>query len=200
MADNKTKAKGSRKVSKASAAATDLADPSASYAEETSIADDARTMNRYFEELNALYHGAARKLGISSNTFAILYSLLESDDVSTEETGTSSNADSSHLDAGLSQKQLSDRSFIPKQTVNYAVKQLKEQGLVREEPISGRESRIFLTDEGRAAVMDYVFPVMDAERKAIGSFDKKRRALARDLFGSYVEALRQKIDEAGLGI
>ncbi len=43
----------------------------------SSIATDAQTINRLFEQMNELYNAVARKRNLSSNAFSILYSLYE---------------------------------------------------------------------------------------------------------------------------
>lgn len=152
---------------------------------------DARRLNLYFEELNSLYNGISRNLGVSNNTFNILYALLS------EENLTSATGDTAEPQ-GLSQKQIGDMAFIPKQTVNYSVKQLRKQGLVREEPITGRESRLYLTDEGRDLARKCILPVVEAECKAIEAFDEDQRCAALDLFGAYIAELRRTFSETKL--
>lgn len=144
----------------------------------SSVSDDVHALNAYFETINGLYHQVSSSLGISDNAFSILYALYEY--------------------GGLSQRQLGDKAFIPKQTVSYTVKRLREDGLVSEEAISGRESRVTLTEKGHKVAQKSVTRVTEAERQAMQSFDDRDREAAIALFGSYVERLRAAFDDAGL--
>ena len=135
-----------------------------------SVADGIAAINRLFEEMNGLYHAAASRRGLSGNAFSILYALYESD--------------------GLSQRQLSDRAYIPKQTVSYTAKKLREEGLVAEEPVDGRESRLRLTESGRRRVEEDIAPVMEAERAALSAFDEERRRAIVDALDGYVSQLK----------
>ena len=128
--------------------------------------------------MNELYHAAASKRGLSSNAFSILYALYQC--------------------GSLSQKQLSDQAYIPKQTVSYTAKKLREEGLVAEEPIDGRESRLCLTERGRSRVEADVAPVMEAERAALSAFDEERRRAIVDTLGSYVAQLKDSFAAFGL--
>lgn len=135
-----------------------------------SIADEIGAINHLFEEMNELYHAAASKRGLSSNAFSILYALYESD--------------------GLSQKQLSDRAYIPKQTVSYTVKKLREEELIAEEPVDGRESHLRLTERGNTRVEEDIAPVMAAERDALSAFDEEQRRAIVDALEGYVIQLK----------
>lgn len=135
-----------------------------------SIASGIAAINSLFEQMNELYHAAANKRGLSSNAFSILYALYESD--------------------GLSQKQLSDRAYIPKQTVSYTAKKLREEGLIAEKPIDGRESRLRLTESGRTRVEEDVAPVMAAERNALSVFSEEQRDAIVNALESYVAQLK----------
>lgn len=142
------------------------------------IADGISAINRLFEQMNELYHAAASKRGLSSNAFSILYALYQC--------------------GSLSQKQLSDQAYIPKQTVSYTAKKLREEGLVAEEPVDGRENRLRLTECGRSRVEADVAPVMEAERAALSAFDKERRRAIVDALGSYVAQLKDSFVAFGL--
>lgn len=65
------------------------------------------------------------------------------------------------------QKNISERAGIPKQTVNSVVRKLKKEGFVRLE--SGnkdrREKYVFLTDNGRNRAEEIVAPLMEAEEQ-----------------------------------
>lgn len=135
------------------------------------IACEIREINRSFEQMNELYHAAARKRGLSGNAFSILYALYECD--------------------GLSQKQLSDRAYIPKQTVSYTVKKLREDGLIAEEPADGREYRLGLTQRGRTRVEEDIAPVMEAERDALSAYEEEHRRAVIDALEGYVAQLRR---------
>lgn len=140
--------------------------------------EGARAINHLFEQMNELYHAAASKQGLSSSAFSILYSLYECDN--------------------LSQKQLSDRAYIPKQTVSYTVKKLKEKGLVSEEAVDGRESRLSLTQRGAEQVEKDISPVMEAEHAALAALDEKHQRAIVDTLGSYVAELKNAFIESGL--
>ena len=143
-----------------------------------SITHDVQTINRLFEQMNELYNAVARKRNLSSNAFSILYSLYECD--------------------GLSQKQLSDRAYIPKQTVSYTVKKLREEGLVSEVAISGRESKLSLTQKGQEQVEEDIAPVIKAEHDALSAYDEKHRRTVITAFENYLVQLKKSFIASGL--
>lgn len=143
-----------------------------------SVLDEAQAVNRLFERMNELYHAVASNRGLTGNAFSVLYALYECD--------------------GLSQKQISHRAYIPKQTVSYTTKKLREEGLVSEEAIDGRESRLSLTQCGTKRAEKDIAPVMDAERSTLASYSDADRKALIDMFEDYVSRLENSFIESGL--
>ncbi len=134
----------------------------------------ARSMNRFYEEIDELYREAIKKSGLSNSAFDILYALCEQD--------------------GRRLLDLGKASFLSKQTLASSVKRLEEQGLVRTEARSRRYVQVFLTDKGRAAIEASVMPVIGAEMRAIGAMTPEEQALIRELADRYVAILREEFE------
>lgn len=130
-------------------------------------------LDRFYRELDEIYHEASRAAGLSDSAFDILYSLM--------------------LEDGLTQKQLGERGFAPKQTVASAVRRLEDQGLIAPDAGCRRNAPLRLTEAGRAAVEERVRPAYHAERRAIERLAPAERAMLAQLLARYTTALRDEL-------
>lgn len=92
-------------------------------------------LERYYTawgQCHVMYERWARKYGFSSNEILVLYSLH-------------------HADNGCAQKQISEKWFIPKQTINMILKKFAKLGYVELIPDGGdkRSKTVLLTPLGK---------------------------------------------------
>ncbi len=136
-------------------------------------------INGAFDEMDRLYAQAAAKAGLSESAFDILYALSAYGD-------------------GCTQKELCERCWTGKQTVNSSVKRLVAQGVVSLEPGRGRETLVRLTPAGRALVEEKVVPFVQAEAAAIGALDEDEQRTLLHLLSKTTSSLRASLESAGL--
>ncbi len=115
-----------------------------------------REWNNAIRRVDGEYDRIARVAGLSPNAFDILYTLYAEGE-------------------GCSQRELCERCFSNKQTVNSAVHRLAEQGVVSLGRTGSRSSCVELTPQGRRLAEVVVDPVARAELASLES-----RRLARD--------------------
>ncbi|MFC0322708.1 MarR family winged helix-turn-helix transcriptional regulator [Gallibacterium melopsittaci] len=91
-------------------------------------------LGKYVSEADATMEMWIAKLGLSYNSYAVLYSLAAAEN------------------QGLTQKQISEEWFLPKQTVFNICKEFKAKGWIefRESATDKRERMMYLTDVGQA--------------------------------------------------
>ena len=88
-------------------------------------------INQLARQIGGIYHEAALKMGFSDSELWILYALS----VST---------------AGCRQTELCQSTGMTKTTVNSALKKMEEAGVLYRAPGSGRNTLVFLTEQGAA--------------------------------------------------
>lgn len=125
--------------------------------------------NRYYKELERLYQKYIRKIGMSETIFWIFYSIYENE-------------------VPYTQKTLCDDWFYTKQTVNSALKNMEQQGWIylQAAPGNRKNKEIFLTEEGKKLVEQFVLPMAEAERK---TFDRMA-----DKVESYLSMMQKHIN------
>ena len=144
--------------------------------------DDRRAIREFNSAIRAfesLYDTRAHDLGMPAGTFDVLYALYAEGQ-------------------GCSQRVLCDRCYANKQTVNSTVQRLRREGLVRMEPGPGRQTRVFLTDEGQRVAQAAIGPVVDAELAVMGEMSRGGRETFLALLRRYVTSMRERFERMGV--
>lgn len=100
------------------------------------MSSNLREYNRIYKEVNDIYRDAASKFGLSNSVFDILYTICE-------------------VGEGCLQKDVCDATFIPKQTVNSAIRKLEQEGYLTLSNGKGHSKHILLTESGHTFKRDY---------------------------------------------
>ena len=113
--------------------------------------------NDIYKKNNDTYRELARRSGMSECAFWIFYSIKISVD-------------------GITQKEICEMMYEPKQTVNSAIKKLEQQGyLYLEKEENTRSKRVYLTEKGEQIAEKFAIPVISSEIKAFEMMTEKER-------------------------
>lgn len=140
---------------------------------ETHITEELREYNRIYKESNELYHGIAKRKGLSDSAFDILYALYV-------------------LGDGCQQKDICGYSGTSKQTIHSSVRKLEREGILRLEPGPGRGVRVYPTAQGRALMERKIAPVAAAESRAFLCLNEEERQTFLRLARMYTAALQKE--------
>lgn len=137
---------------------------------------EMQRVNYLQSEMNAAYHEAAVKLGMSDSTVQILYAVCNS-------------GDSCLL------SDICKMMGTSKQTINSALRKLEGEGLVYLEFSGGRKKRVRFTDRGRELAEGTVVRLIEAENSILEDWSSEEVEQYLRLSRKYLEALREKIRE-----
>lgn len=143
---------------------------------ENYIEEEMKRFNYLTTEIDAAYHEAAWKLGLSDSAMQILYIICNYGD----------------------QCLLNDitrLSGISKQTINSALRKLEREHIVYLESSIGRKKKVILTDEGKELIKKTVLPLIQIENEIFGSWTKKERDIYLELTQRYLLSFKEKIKE-----
>lgn len=135
-------------------------------------------VNQKLKELNALYHIAAGKSGISDGEVSVWSILL-----------TQGNE--------YSQQDLCSMLSLPKQTVNSLISNLRKKGYVVLEHVPGTRNRkvIRLTQEGLAYGKNRVMWIFEAEERAREGTDPQEVQVCISMLDKYIHKLKKEFAE-----
>lgn len=138
--------------------------------------EEIHQINYLTSEMQALYHRAALKLGISDSVCVVLYSIYDAGEACL----------------------LSDiykKSGISKQTVNSAMRNLETEGMLYLVQHTGRAKRVVLTEKGKAYVKETVARLYEAEVRAFDSWTDDEIQDYITGMERYAECLRIQLEQ-----
>lgn len=125
-------------------------------------------------EINALYHEAAVKMGISDSVQNILYVLCDQG-------------------SRCSQSEIGRLTGISRQTINSAIRKLERDGIVYLEQGRGRNTIVCLTDQGKAFAAQRVVPLLEAEQKIWNEWTPEEQREYLRLTQKYRDGLKRHL-------
>ncbi len=135
-----------------------------------------KELNMIMEGMDALYHEAAKRLGLSDAELCIFYILYERGE-------------------GYAQKDFCSLTGIGKTTINTAVKNMEKNGMLRLEPIDGRSMGVYLTETGRKRMKDTVEQLIQIENQIFDSWTEEEREVILRLNRDFLEKFGSLIQE-----
>lgn len=133
-------------------------------------------INFLSSEIEALYHQASLKFGISDSVSIVLYTVYD--------------AGESCLLSDIYKK-----SGISKQTVNSAIRGLEADDILYLEQYTGRAKRVVLTDKGRNFAKQTVAKIQEAEVRAFDTWSEEEIGTYIHLMEKYVHCFRKQIEK-----
>ncbi len=134
-----------------------------------------QTLNRLYKEADHIYGSLATRFGMTDTELWILYAI-------------------SHTDQAITQNDLCNELFLPRQTVNSAVGKLVNKGLVELKviPKTKNSKEILFTPKGAALLQHTISKMDEAEKNAFLRFTEAERKQYLSLFQRHIENLRNE--------
>ncbi len=135
--------------------------------------------NQLIKEMDDLYRVYAKQCNLSETAFWILYCVREREK------------------EAFTQREICDYWFYKPQTVNSALKNMTEEGLLtlRAEDGNRKNKRIYLTEKGKETVESIVVPLMEAERRALAAIGEQEAEVFLQTMKKHTELFREEIAE-----
>lgn len=136
-------------------------------------------INKIFKEIGELYHEYAKEKKVSDSMLEILYTLrLEKEP--------------------MSQADICDRVFLPRQTINTTIKKLEIEKYIYLKYIESKKKKIiFLTPKGEAFSQQIADDVIEKELNALYCFTKKERETFLALYQKYGQNMEKSFRKKG---
>ena len=123
-------------------------------------------------EINALYHEAAVKMGVSDSVQNILYVICEK--------GTQ-----------CLQSEISKLTGISRQTINSAIRKLEKEDIIYLEQGRGRNTVVCLTEKGQKYAAEKINPLFEIENKIWNEWTEQEQQQYLTLTRKYRDALKK---------
>ena len=127
-------------------------------------------------EVEALYHQASLKLGISDSVSIVLYTVYD-------------------VGERCLLSDIYKKTGISRQTVNSAIRSLETDGILYLEQHTGRSKRIVLTDKGKNIVERTIGKLRLAEIQAFEAWTKEEINTYIHLLEKYADCFRKQVEK-----
>lgn len=131
--------------------------------------------NYVMNEINAIYHDAAMRMGISDSVQSILYVICENGD-------------------RCLQSEIYKQTGISRQTINSAIRKLERDGIVYLEQGQGRNTIVCLTDAGKEAADNKARSIIRIENEIFDEWTEEELRMYQELTERYRDSLKKKLD------
>lgn len=138
--------------------------------------EEMRRLNYLLSEIDAAYHEANQRLGLSDSAMQILYVIC-------------------HHGEECLLSEICRMSGTSKQTINSALRNLEKVDYVRLESLAGRRKRVCLTERGKELAGATALRLIGMENDVFGSWTKQEREQYLALTQRYLTSFRDKVKE-----
>ena len=135
-----------------------------------------KLFNYLWNEIDAAYHEAALKLGLSDSAMIILSAVC-------------ANGDECLL------SEVTSNSGISKQTINSSLRKLEADDIIFLEAVGSRKKKICLTKKGKDFVKNTVFKVIEIENNIYNSWSQEECSFYYDLSRRFLDDFRREISK-----
>ena len=131
--------------------------------------------NYVMNEINAIYHDAAIRMGISDSVQIIFYVICENGD-------------------HCLQREIYKHTGISRQTINSAIRKLEKEGFVYLEQGQGRNTIVHLTDTGKQIADKTARPILQIENEIYDEWTEEELRMYQELTERYRDSLKKKLE------
>lgn len=136
--------------------------------------EQVRRLNCLTNDMDMLYHQAARKLGVSDSVLCVLYVLYEKG-------------------SGCLLADICQESGLHKQTINSALRQLEKEAVLYLAQDKGNAKRVFLTEKGQARISQTAARLYEAECRVFAQWTEEEADTYVRLMKKYICSLEAQI-------
>ena len=138
--------------------------------------EEMRRFNNLLGEIDAAYHEANQRLGLTDSAMQVLYVLCN--------------------DGGESLlSRICGISGASKQTINSALRGLEKAGHIRLETLPGRRKKVCLTEQGEALARRTALRLIGVENAVFGGWTEEERETYLALTQRYLTDFRARMKE-----
>lgn len=135
-----------------------------------------RHINRMLSEISDIYQKLLLTKNVTESVFIVMSSILE-------------------LGEGCSQKDIVERSYINKKTVNSTIKKLQKEDFIELKAGKYPNLHIYLTDKGREYMNENIIPIIKIENEVLDNMSESEFSVLVDTYKKYIDNFRVHVEK-----
>lgn len=140
------------------------------------LSKEIKRLNYLLNEIEAVYHEASLKLGLSDSIMKILYAICDHGE-------------------GCTLQNIIRYTGMSKQTVNSALRKLEHEELIYLELIDAKSKKVYLTKKGKQLTKETAGRILEIEDNIFASWKKEDVKRYLELIEHYLNDLKEAIRE-----
>lgn len=140
------------------------------------VSSQLKRVNLLNSEIDAVYHEATLKMGLTDSAMTILYTICL-------------------FDGSCQLSQIVALSGLSKQTINSALRKLEEDGVVYLRSGGGRRKLACLTDKGHEVARGTALRLMEIENQVFSEWTAEELEIYTQQLRRFLTSLREKVSE-----
>lgn len=141
---------------------------------ENKIKIQLERFNLLTSEIDAAYHDAALRMGLSDSAMLVLYTVCSRN-------GSCLLSD------------ITGMSGASKQTINSALRKLEAEGIIYLEAFGARKKKVCFTDKGKQLADETVLRLIEIENQIFNEWSEEERQIYIEMTQRYLDMLKEKI-------
>lgn len=137
--------------------------------------DKLQSINEMLSSIDNVYQKMLAAMNLPESVFITLFTILE-------------------LGEGCLQKDISEKAYTNKKTINVAIKKLEQDGYIILKPEKYPNKQIFLTDEGKKYVQEKIMPLIEIENKVVESMTEQEHEILVKAYKKYITIYKEQVD------
>jgi DNA-binding MarR family transcriptional regulator len=138
-----------------------------------------RHINNMLSEISNIYQRLLLLKNVPESVFIVMSSILE-------------------FGEGCLQKEIAERSYINKKTVNSTIKKLQKEEYIELKAGKYPNMHIYLTEKGRLYMNENIVPIIKLENMVLDSMPTKEFETLVDSYKKYIDTFREHVERFSL--
>lgn len=135
-----------------------------------------RHINNMLSEISDIYQKLLLSKNVPESVFIVMSSILE-------------------LGEGCLQKNIAEKSYINKKTVNSTIKKLQKEEYIELKAGKYPNMHIYLTEKGQMYMQEKIVPIIELENTVLDRMPEKEFGILVDSYRKYIDNFRESVEE-----
>lgn len=140
------------------------------------VSQDMKRYNYLLGELDATYHEASLKLGLSDSAMKILYAICD-------------------YGEGCMLQDICTSTGLSKQTINSSLRKLEAESILYLESVNAKSKKVILSEKGKELTQKTALRLHQMENEIFSSWNREEVKTYLDLTERFLVDLKNKINE-----
>ncbi len=142
----------------------------------TKFSEKLTSINEMLSSIDNVYQQILTATNLPESTFITLFAIME-------------------LGEGCLQKDIAEKVYTNKKTINVAIKKLEQDGYIILKPQKYPNKQIFLTDAGRKYVEEKIMPIVEVENAVVANMTEDEFAVLNKTYKKYITIFKEQVDK-----